>query len=214
MGKASATPKRQNASGERTREKILVAALTLFGERGPRGVGAREIAAAAGAPLAAIPYHFGTMEALYHAVLERVREQLTEAIGPAAQRARQALDASPEEAHAALLRLQGDLLDGIAGRTEAESWAKLLLREHLDPSSGFELVYEDAARDAIDLMAALIARATGGTPDDPAVLIRAFAHMGEVLIFRVTHHAVLRRLGWRDFGDEESRAIRQALDWA
>jgi hypothetical protein len=54
-----------------TTGRLLDAAEALFIERGYANVPVREIAAAAGANLGAIPYHFGTKQNLFKAVLER-----------------------------------------------------------------------------------------------------------------------------------------------
>lgn len=86
-----------------------------------------------------------------------------------------------------------------------------LLREHLDPSAAFPLVYDNAARGAVEVMARLIAHATGRTADDEEVLIQAFARMGEVLVFRVLQEAVKRRLAWDVVGPLEADRIRSAL---
>jgi AcrR family transcriptional regulator len=200
--------------GESTRRKLIAAALELFGRKGFDGVGAREIAAAAGAPLAAIPYHFGTKDALYRAALEQVRARMGEGLAPAAAVARAALNGPVEAVQDAIDRLQGALLDVIVGDPRAESWAKLLLREHLDPSAAFDLVYEDAAKDAVDLLAALIAKASGRDENDSAVLAEAFARVGEVIVFRVARHAVARRLGVPDLGPAELAAVKHALKWS
>jgi len=199
------------ARGDATRERLVGAALELFGNKGFGAVGAREISKAAGAPLAAIPYHFGTKEALYRAALERVRKRMAEAIAPAAADAEAAVRGTPQEARDALLAFQGALLTAIAVAPEAKSWAKLLLREHMDPSAAFDLVYEDAARQAIELMARLIARASGRQPEEKVVLIKAFARMGEVLIFRTAQEAVTRRLGWSEFGTAEAEQVCASL---
>ncbi|MGO9134687.1 MAG: CerR family C-terminal domain-containing protein [Methylovirgula sp.] len=206
--------KKPGPSGEATRERLVTAALDLFGRKGFDGVGAREITAVAGVPLAAIPHHFGTKEALYRAALERVRRRLAAAIAPAAADASAALCGSPDQAKHALAAFQGALLDVLAVNPEAENWAKLLLREHLDPSVAFDLVYEDAAKGAVELIAALLARASDRKPDDPDVLLQAFAHMGEVLVFRLTRHALARRLGWVTLGKVEADRIRHALGWS
>lgn len=210
---ANKARKKPGPDGTGTRQRLIAAALELFGQRGFQGVGAREIAAAGGAPLAAIPYHFGTKEALYRAALEEVRARLGSAIAPAASRARNAISGSPQEARYALAIFQGELLNALAVDPAAESWAKLLVREHLDPTDAFDLVYEDAAGQAVELIAALIAIASGRDAADPDVVVEAFAKMGEVLIFRVTQHAVCRKLRWRTFGPDEAAAVVSALGW-
>lgn len=193
--------------GEATRERLVTAALELFGRRGYEGVGAREIAASAGAPLSAIPYHFGTKDALYRAVLARVSANLGEALAPAAAAATQAAAGSPDEAKRGLLDFQAALIAVLTADPRAEGWAKILLREHLDPSAAFDLIYEDAGRGAVDLLAALIARASGRSPDQQEVIVEAFARMGEALVFRIVQAAVKRRLGWSTFGDQECAQI-------
>lgn len=200
-------------SGTGTRERLVAAATRLFGARGYEGVGAREIAAAAKAPLAAIPYHFGTKQALYRAVLAKVASGLQAALAAPAEAARAALAGSPDEARRALAVFQGAILDVIAVNPAAETWAKLLLREHLDPSEAYDLAYESAAKGAVELIAALIGRADGLDPDDESVLIRAFAAMGEVLMFRVIQTALTRRLDWMAFGPVEADRVRCALGW-
>jgi hypothetical protein len=59
----------------------------------------------------------------------------------------------------------------------------------------------------------LIAAASGRAADDKAVLIEAFARMGEVLVFRITQEALRARLGWKTFGAEEARRVKKALSW-
>ena len=66
-----------------TTDSLLAVAQHLFAERGFDGSSVREITAAAGANLGAVTYHFGSKNALYHAVLERAlvpfRERLAQA---------------------------------------------------------------------------------------------------------------------------------------
>ncbi len=54
-----------------TKERILDAAETLFGDAGFSGTSLRELTASAGVNLAAVHYHFGSKQALLAAVLER-----------------------------------------------------------------------------------------------------------------------------------------------
>jgi AcrR family transcriptional regulator len=53
-----------------TRSRILAASEPLFAAHGFSGVSLRTIADAAGVPLGAIPYHFGTKDVLYRAIWE------------------------------------------------------------------------------------------------------------------------------------------------
>ncbi len=53
-----------------TREELVAAARTLFGQGGYDGTSVRAIVGLAGTNLGAVTYHFGTKRDLYHAVLD------------------------------------------------------------------------------------------------------------------------------------------------
>ena len=64
-----------------TRERLVDAALAVFGDLGFEGASTREIARRAGAALAALPYHFTTKDALWRAAADRIFGELTARIG-------------------------------------------------------------------------------------------------------------------------------------
>jgi AcrR family transcriptional regulator len=60
-----------------TRERLVDAALAVFGDVGFEGASTREIARRAGVALAALPYHFTTKDALWRAAADRIFGELT-----------------------------------------------------------------------------------------------------------------------------------------
>ena len=68
-----------------TKDRIISAAERLFAERGYAGTSLRTVTSDAGVNLAAVHYHFGTKDALLHAVFER-------RIGPVNKQRLQRLD--------------------------------------------------------------------------------------------------------------------------
>jgi AcrR family transcriptional regulator len=66
-------------AGQRTRDRLLAAALELLAQRGQGGVTLREITEAAGANVAAVSYHFGSLQALCDAAVEHALEQYLDA---------------------------------------------------------------------------------------------------------------------------------------
>src|SRR4029079_6293592 len=56
-------------AGLRTQARLLEAALTLISERGEEGVTLRELTDAAGANVAAVSYHFGSLKSLRDAAI-------------------------------------------------------------------------------------------------------------------------------------------------
>ncbi len=73
---------------EGTRDRLLVAARTLFAQRGFAGASVRAITQRARANLGAVTYHFGSKHALYTAVLKQLfgslRERVAAATAPSA----------------------------------------------------------------------------------------------------------------------------------
>jgi AcrR family transcriptional regulator len=65
--------------GQRTRDRLLVAALELLAQRGQDGVTLREITDAAEANVAAVSYHFGSLKALCDSAVEQALEQYLDA---------------------------------------------------------------------------------------------------------------------------------------
>jgi AcrR family transcriptional regulator len=74
-----------------TKDRILDAAETLIGERGPGETSLRDITAAAGVNLAAVNYHFQSKDALLRAVVDR-------RVVPMQERRLELLDAAEAEA--------------------------------------------------------------------------------------------------------------------
>lgn len=66
-------------AGQRTRDQLLATALDLLAQRGPEGVTLREITEAAGANVAAVSYHFGSLKALCDKAAELALERYLDA---------------------------------------------------------------------------------------------------------------------------------------
>ncbi|MCA9489787.1 MAG: TetR/AcrR family transcriptional regulator [Myxococcales bacterium] len=68
---------RHRSDGDRTRERILEAALPLFAQHGFAGTSVRTVGAAAGVNVATLAYHFQDKQGLYDAVVQRLHEDLS-----------------------------------------------------------------------------------------------------------------------------------------
>ena len=73
--KAGENKDQRREAGLRTRARLLDAALDLIAERGEDGVTLREVTDAAGANIAAVSYHFGSLQALRDAAIEHALER-------------------------------------------------------------------------------------------------------------------------------------------
>src|SRR3954465_10881430 len=72
------TDQRREA-GQRTRTRLMDAALDLLSQRGEDGVTLRELTDAAEANVAAVSYHFGSLEALGGGAIEDALERCLDA---------------------------------------------------------------------------------------------------------------------------------------
>ena len=68
------------ANGDRTRERILLAAVETFSRTGLAGTSVRDIARRARIRVSTLYHYFPSKEALYHAVQERVHAQVRELV--------------------------------------------------------------------------------------------------------------------------------------
>ncbi|MGW2960963.1 TetR/AcrR family transcriptional regulator [Streptomyces sp. NPDC001220] len=66
-------------AGQRTRDGLQTAALELLSQRGQEGVTLREITERAGANVAAVSYHFGSLKALCESAIEHALERYLDA---------------------------------------------------------------------------------------------------------------------------------------
>jgi AcrR family transcriptional regulator len=69
----------RRVAGKRTRTRLMDAALDLLAEHGEEGVTLREVTDAAEANVAAVSYHFGSLQSLCDAAIEHALEQYLDA---------------------------------------------------------------------------------------------------------------------------------------
>lgn len=200
----------QRDRGAETRARLIEAALDVFGRLGFEGATTRLIAKEAGANLAAIVYHFGSKEALYRAVAEHIVARIGALIGPAlATMGSPAAVASPAAAREALCKVLATHVDVMLGTAEAERWARFIVREQMQPTSAFDLIYGFMGGShslATKLVAVALQR-----PEDEEVKLRVFTLIGQVLVFRVAQTLVLKRMGWQAIGDAERARIKRII---
>jgi TetR/AcrR family transcriptional regulator, regulator of cefoperazone and chloramphenicol sensitivity len=187
----------QDASGQApeaaTRQRILDAALDLFGERGLTGTTVRDIAGRAKVNVAAISYHFGGKDELYRAVAQAVigsmEARVRHRIGPLPMN-------PPKSSEAALSALQDfaeTIVDVIVGPPEMRRVARFIIREQMQPTAAFEILYGMMSR-LHSAATGLMALATGLEPESKEAMLRVFMMIGQVLFFRIAETAVSRRL--------------------
>jgi AcrR family transcriptional regulator len=158
--------------GLRTRARLLDAALDLLAERGEDGVTLRELTDAAGANVAAVSYHFGSLKSLFEAAIEHALERYLDdqqeavsTLGP---------DSTLEELAAAFARPMMCAL-AVGGRDLATM--RIVARAGIDPPQGWDQFDARFDRIRADVLRVLKAHVRGVKDGDLILRTRCVAGM-------------------------------------
>ena len=211
--RASPRPSRMKA-GKDTSALLIESGIALFGARGYDGVTTRELAHGARTNISSIKYHFGGKEALYRAVLEQIIHEITELVGPLLL----ALRNGVAEANG-----NRDVLTRLA-RQFAQNWCRAALgdprtqkrippivREVIQPSRHFTVIYNGFLRVLYDVLGELLAAAHGQAAVDEELQIRAHIVMNVVWGFIFTEFILWHQMGWKGYNRNRVEAIVPVL---
>jgi AcrR family transcriptional regulator len=120
-------------AGLRTRTRLVEAALDLIAERGEEGVTLREVTDAAEANVAAVSYHFGSLQALCDVAIEQALERYLDA-------QEQAVSAlGPESTLDELARaFAGPMISALAAGGRDLAVMRIVARVGIDPPRGWD----------------------------------------------------------------------------
>lgn len=138
-------------AGQRTRDDLLAAALALLAQRGQEGVTLREITQSAGANVAAVSYHFGSLKALCEVAIEHALERYLDA---------QIRDLDALAANATLNELAEafarPMVSALVAGGRDLAVIRTVARVGIDPPEGWERLagkFEQARRQAVRVLA-------------------------------------------------------------
>lgn len=200
-------------SGAPSRERLLEAAVDVFGKHGFEAATTRMIAREAGVNLAAIPYYFSGKEGLYHAAVAHIVEKIETKAGATFRKmASLASEAelSPKAALDGMEALLEAVVNFMVGSPEAARVARIILREQLDPSSAYDIIFKRVMTPVIDAIAGFTAAVSGADSYRTAKL-RAMAIMGQIMAFRVARETAVRSMGLVGYSPEETEKIRSIV---
>jgi TetR/AcrR family transcriptional regulator, regulator of cefoperazone and chloramphenicol sensitivity len=198
---------------ERSAElRLIEAAIEQFGQNGINAAGTRAIAHAAGVQMSAITYHFGGKEGLYLAcarhIVEKISGRVERILAFAAADGADSGDVSG--ARASVLAIMGGLAT-VMMRDEIAPLARFVLREQMNPSPAFVVIYEGYMRRIIEQIGRLLQRIAGGTLETEELRVRSIALLGQAFVFRFGRAALMRATQWKSIGEAESMAVRAAV---
>lgn len=176
-----------------SRQRLLQAARDLFAQHGYDGTSVRAITSRAKVNLAAVTYHFGSKEELFHAVIRTIAEPLVDAVTRAAQ-----APGTPVERIQAMTRAAGE-------HVQAHPWAPRVMLRELASDRRMPPPMVEAWRRNIGTLSAVIAegqRDGSIRPGEPRLL--ALSAIGQVFFFRVAGR-ITREVAGVDPNDPELR---------
>jgi AcrR family transcriptional regulator len=185
------------------RQRLIEAGIAQFGRKGLDGATTRDIAQAAGVNIAGIAYHFGGKEQLYLACAKHIAQTVLTGV---TQRLGEA-DTEPSEPDIKLKQILTGIAQFMLATPEIADFSRFVLREQMDPSPAFDILYATFMEPMHKRLCVLWAGATGGGAEAERTKLKVFALISQIFFFRLARAGVLRRLGWTEIGHEEISAI-------
>jgi AcrR family transcriptional regulator len=193
-------------------DRLLDTAIDHFGRQGLDGASTRAIAAAASTTMSSITYHYGSKQGLYLAAARHIAEEMGERMAPAlaASETRSREGDGPDAALTALLAII-DRFAEMMVHPESAAWARFIVREQMEPTEAFDVLYGGAMGRLVDHLSALIVRIGAGRSDAAEARLKTIAIVGQALVFRVARATLLRATGWTDVDTGGAEAIRRII---
>jgi AcrR family transcriptional regulator len=191
--------------------RLLDIAIDQFGRKGIEGASTRSIATLAGTTMSAITYHYGGKKGLYLAAARHIADQMGERIAPAlAASETRSRDEGPDAALDALLTIIDRFVE-IMVHPDSAVWARFIVREQMEPTEAFDVLYGSVMGRLVDHFSALIVRVDRGSCEAAEARLKTLAIVGQALVFRVARATLLRVTGWTDVDSDGARAIRRIV---
>ena len=205
--------KKDNTPAPGTRERLLEAAIDVFGRHGFDSATTRMIAKAANVNIAAIPYYFGGKGGLYQAVIDYIVAQIKKEAGGLLEHIGESTftqDTGRQQARELMQAVLERFINFIAGSKQGPRFARILLREQMFPSPAYDTIFDGFLQPLLNALSTLIMAASGES-DPRQATFRAMTLMGQVVIFRVARETIVRDLDLEGYSPEELEEIRGVI---
>ena len=203
------------ARGDETRQRIIAAAVKLFGEHGFAGASTRDIATAAGVNAPALQYYFENKEGVYLACAEYITNELRERFAPAMRQANDVLkcDGDMDALIDAFMAIQALTLDSVLLQPHASKRRLFVARELADEESvvASKLLHRRLKQPLNKVTLALLSRIMGTSINDPVTRIRMLTLKGQIMPFYHPPGACLDLLGWKEIDAAKGALLKATV---
>jgi hypothetical protein len=118
---------------------------------------------------------------------------------------------TPKGAVNEIKTLFGVYLQVLLDDKAATTWARILMREQMQPTKAFHLLYERWIRHVHETLAALLAVILQKRPTDPNVILRTHMLVGQIQIFLSGRETIRRRVNWEGYDESARKQIQKAV---
>ncbi|EJD6398806.1 CerR family C-terminal domain-containing protein [Providencia rettgeri] len=200
-------------SSESTKEKLINEGIKQFALHGINGVRTRQLAENAGVNQSAIPYHMGGKLGVYTAVIQKIAADLSQASNIQLFDDQMAKIKTQSVVENELInQLACLLIKGLGNALllpEHEYYSVLILREQLEPTENYDVIYRDFIEPFHIRLSSLVQLAH--SVDEQTAIIRAHTLIGQVLGFVVARKPLLKRLEREQIDDVLLAQIMQQI---
>ena len=205
--------KKNNTLAPGTKERLLEAAIDVFGRHGFDSASTRMIAKAGNVNIAAIPYYFGGKGGLYRAVIHHIVDHIKNQAGDLLEQIDGmtfSQDTGPQQARELIQAVLERFVNFIAGSEQGPRFSRIILREQMFPSPAYDAIFEGFLKPVLDALSTLIMAASGES-DPRQATFKAMTLMGQVIIFRVARETIVRGLDLDGYSPQELEEIRRVV---
>ncbi|MEI8354901.1 MAG: CerR family C-terminal domain-containing protein [Deltaproteobacteria bacterium] len=188
-----------------TRLRLLKTASSVFAEHGFAATTIRMISGEAKVNVAAVNYHFGSKEALYHEVLRHVRRQAYESYPVAYELTAGAL---PEEMLHAFIR---SFLLRIFGDKRNSGFGTLMIREMVAPTSALDIIVDEGIRTLFDQLLEIVQLLLGADADRELVLACSRSTISQCVFYLCSRSVITRMTPEQTFGPDDIEKISEQI---
>lgn len=203
------------ARGAETRERIITAAIGLFGERGYEAASTREIARRAEVNAPVLRYYFDSKEGLYRACAGSLAEAFRAHFRQTQEHIQESLQKAPTQAQlmALLDNFLARTLEFLLVQGDASQRRLFLAQEQAGngPGGSIDEQIRSVREEHSAAYIGLLTRLVGRPADDPLMRIRAMTLYGQISIFFFAQQPAMRALGWDRLDAARVDTIRRVV---
>ena len=184
-----------NLEKKEIKQRLLIAGMTLFAERGFNGVSIRELATKANANSSMITYHFGGKKGLYLAVYQYIADLLNKKVTKIFIDHKALIDdldtQQKQLKNTAILEILKEISDRymlLMLGPNSVSIAKLLLAEQNEKSEAFMILYNNYIKPVLGHIANLLGKLIDEDPHSMKVKTLTMNFIAQHVVWRIMHN--------------------------